>query len=285
MDAAHDRAITSVGKNTPPPTIQDESCNGPVRVRPDLMVGLGVAARLARLTTSSPIARKTAERMLRTERLVLRPMTRNDRVEFLRVLRISRAQFDEFCPLGSSEARTDEAVFERQLMLSGEAERTGWHGHACRLLALTPEGQIVAGFNVNDIERGLEHTGELVFWVSVDVQRRGYAEEGVRAMMGLAFAELPLGLGLDRVSALIAPGNEPCRRLALRLGLRLGTTSAPVELTLGDRRVTHDVYEAFAKVGSVQHDGSADGHFVEGKPSVASAVLGHGVLRILRTED
>lgn len=295
MDAAHEQTIAHAGSSGRSPVDDRGLNNAAVRVRPDLMAGLGVAARLARLTLqpAAPIGVAKSGRSLRTERLVLRAMVAGDRLEFLRVLRVSRGHLTEFCPLGSADATSDEQVFERQLALSIAAERTGWAdggggggwgGRACRLIALDADGRIVGGFNVNDIERGLEHTGELVFWLSADVQRRGYAEEGVRALMELAFADLPLGLGLHRASALIAPGNEPCRRLARKVGLRLGTASAPVELVLGDRRVAHDVYEAFATVGAMEPERAENGHVVEGKPSIGAEVFGRGLLSILRTE-
>ena len=284
MDAARERVIGPAGAT---PTDQTRADDGPVRVRANLMTGLGVAARLARLGApegSGGVAGKTDNpgRMPRTKRLAMRLLTVNDRTEFLRVLRLSRGHLAEFCPLGTEKETTGEQVFDRQLALGIGAQRTG---RALRVIALDTLGLIVGGFNINDITRGLEHTGELVFWLSADAQRRGYAEEGVRGMLELAFADLPLGLGLHRVVALIAPKNEPCRRLARKVGLVQSASAAPVELMLGERRVVHDVYEVFATIGPGAESLNTGGHVVEGKPSMAEDVLGRGLLRILRTES
>ena len=162
MDAAHNQATGTAGTGAGSPTNSMDSIAGAVRVRPHLMAELGVAARLARLASrpspGQPFGPQVDGHLLRTERLLLRPMVGNDRAEFMRVLRLSRAHMEEFCPLGSAEARTDEQIFDRQLALSIAAAKTGWGGHACRMIALNADGRIVGGFNVNDIERGLEHT-------------------------------------------------------------------------------------------------------------------------------
>jgi ribosomal-protein-alanine N-acetyltransferase len=279
------------GNAHPAPT--NASPDSPVTVRSSPIVHLGVAARLARSVTTDPA--RTPNRsanILRTERLTLRALRTEDRDEFIRVFALSRAHLETFCPLGrrdadSSHDRRGDDVFERQLALSEGAAATG---HACRLVAFDSDGRLVGGFNVNDISRGLEHAGELVFWLSADAQRRGYATEGLRAIVSHAFADLPHGLGLHRLVALIAPANEPCRRLATRVGLAVCPNSAPAMLTLNDRKVAHDVYQIFADIGAAIETeppstiGARRG-VVEGKPSIAESIFGRGLLSILRTES
>lgn len=255
------------------------AATGPVTVRAGVMTRLGVAARVARIGVGKPVeSRGNGE--LHTARLVLRPMRIEDRSEFLRVLRISRSSLDAMCPLGSGEETSDDGIFLRQLALSDGAVRTG---KACRLVAIDSAGQLVGGFNINDITRGLEHGGELVFWLSADARRLGYAEEGVRGLLDFAFADMPRGLGLHRVHAYVAPDNDACRRLMPKVGMRMSTSAAPVELRIGSRRVRHDAYEAFASVGAIAERGTM-GHVVEGKPSIAEELFGRGLLSILRTE-
>lgn len=255
------------------------AAKGPVTVRAGLMTRLGVAARVARIGSGRAVESQ-GNGELRTSRLTLRPMHIEDRLEFLRVLRISRSSLDAMCPLGSGEETKDDEVFLRQLALSDGAVRTG---KACRLLAIDSDGQLVGGFNINDITRGLEHGGELVFWLSADARRLGYAEEGVRGLLEFAFADMPRGLGLHRVHAYVAPENDPCRRLMPKVGLRMSASAAPAELRIGSRLVRHDAYETFASVGAIAERGTM-GHVVEGKPSIAEELFGRGLLSILRTE-
>ena len=50
--------------------------------------------------------------------------------------------------------------------------------------------------------------------------RQGLATEGVIAMLDLAFAPEPAGLGLHRVQANIIPHNAPSLRVAEKAGFR-----------------------------------------------------------------
>jgi RimJ/RimL family protein N-acetyltransferase len=253
----------------------------------------GVGAGLEGLRPAAPV-RVEASRpaqgptVLRTERLVLRPLLAQDREEYLRVLRVSRRHLAETCPLTTDErgVEPDEAVWERQLLLARRAEETGLAWRRVAVLAAGPGpggacGRIVGAVNVNDLSRGLEHTGELVFWVAGDASGMGIGTEMVRAAVGHALADMPAGLGLHRLSALIAPGNARCVRLARQVGLRLDTSRPPTALRLGPRTVLHDAYAAYPSVGPVAR---AARRVVEGKPSVAHGVLGQGILSILRTE-
>ena len=252
---------------------------GSVTVRTELLARLGVAARVARIGTGRPIEAH-ARMELRTARLTLRPIRAEDRPEFLRVLRLSRTSLDAMCPLGTGEESSDGEVFDRQLALSEGAVRTGT---ACRLVAIDIHAHIVGGFNINDVTRGLEHAGEIVFWVSADARKIGYGEEGVRAMLEYAMADMPRGLGLHRVHAYVSPDNEPCRRLMRRVEMHLCASAAPAELMIGTRLVRHDSYEMFASVPpELERDTMR--HVVEGKPSMAEDLFGRGLLSILRTE-
>ncbi len=281
--------MTHRSPNTAPHTLVLEgttgaasaTTSGNITVRSNLMRHLGVAARLA----SAPSV--TAPLTLRTERLHLRPLQSTDRDEFFRVVRLSRRHLDEFCPLSNrdpSEApESDEELFERQLAMAEGAAATG---RAWRAFGFDHSSRIVGAFNINDIARGLEHTGELVFWLSADATRRGYALEGVRATVTHALRDLPAGLGLHRVIALIAPGNDACLRLSKKAGFTLDTAAPPTMLRLGGRTVAHNVFEMFASVGTVPATDAIGTHgVVEGKPSIANNLFGRGLLSILRTES
>lgn len=266
----------------PGTTLLQSAGNSVVTVRPDLLRHLGVATRLA---AAAPALGTVGGMLLRTERLTLRPLLASDRAEFLRVLRLSRAHLAEFCPLTSADAakaETDEQIFDRHLALSNAATQTG---RAWRAGMFDADGRLVGAVNINDIARGLENTGELVFWLSADATRRGYAHEATRAAIEFALADLPRGLGLQRVTALIAPANRPCLALSRKLAMTLDPASPPTLLTLGPRQVSHDTYHIYASVvGESRAPTSDDEHVVEGKPSIADDLFGRGLLSILRTE-
>ena len=82
-------------------------------------------------------------------------------------------------------------------------------------LVVREEGRLVGrvGFQVG---RPSEHQAE-IWWV-LDRSRwgRGYAAEGARALLGLAFGEL----GLHRVIADLDPRNLASERVAEKLGMR-----------------------------------------------------------------
>ena len=205
---------------------------------------LNRAAGLARMRGAQPL-RIDNPSIVRTDRLTLRPVTPSDREEFLRVLRISRAHLTRFCPLGKGGIGDESAeeLFDRQLQLSEGALATG---KAWRRIGVTSDGRIAGSFCINDISRGLENSGELVFWMSAELAGQGYATEGVRATLEHAFADLPRGLGLHRVVALVAPSNAACLRVMRKTGFALNPQGVPIELILSGKPAPHDVYAAFA---------------------------------------
>lgn len=234
---------------------------------------LSLATRIAGLRPELPIEVPVA--LLRTQRMILRPLRSADRPEFLRVLATSREHLRRFCPLAdpTRPSQSDADIFERQLDLAMGAQATG---RAWRAAAFDIEGRLVGGFNLNDLSRGLEHTAELVVWTSAPCAGKGYGAEGAQAVLNHAFADAPQGLGLHRISALIAPDNTPCLALARKAGFKRSARQT-IELLLGGERIAHNVYEAFAPVPPAAP-------VVESKPSMGQAVFGTGLLSILRTE-
>lgn len=129
-------------------------------------------------------------------------------------------------------------MFDRQLRMTheGDAKGTAW-----RRAAFLDDGRFVGCFNLNAITRGLTFTADANWWVSADHAGRGLAGEGVAAMLDVALDDLPRGLGLHRVSALIAPDNAASLAVARRAGMTR-TAEAPVPLELCGRLVAHDVH-------------------------------------------
>jgi RimJ/RimL family protein N-acetyltransferase len=249
---------------------------------------LSLAAKLARMRSeiahplevsmSSVDAQRRDQKIeLRTARLVLRPLIASDLPAFLRMLQRSREHLNAFCPLHAPGAAGDDdhATFLRQLELARGALSTR---RALRLNAFLPDGTLVGGFNLNDIQRGLENMAELVAWVGIDHVGQGYATEGVSRLLEYGFGDAPRGVGLQKVIGLVAPENGACIRLLRKCGFRSDPNAGQLELTIDRRRVAHDVYSIFAPV-SLETTAQ-----VEGKPSIPQRILGTGLLSILKTE-
>lgn len=177
-------------------------------------------------------------RVLKTRRLVIRPLLADDRGAFLEAVRASRVELDRAHPL-HEPGESDDELFDRQLALARAGDRTG---KAWRRVGVRSDGVIVGAFNVNAIARGLAFEGEAAWWVRSDLGGRGLATEGVEAMAAFALADLPEGLGLYSLHAMIDPGNLASLRIADRLGFspRPGVT-AKVRVA-GEWR-THEVFE------------------------------------------
>ena len=154
---------------------------------------------------------------VRTSRLILRVAREEDRTEFLRVHALS-AEF--FRPGGPARPRgvALEARFarERPAATVGAAR-----GTQLRLVGLLPSGRLVGFFSLTEIVRGVFQNAYAAWAVSADAAGQGFATEGVRALLALAFAPTARGgLGLHRVQANVIPENGPSVRLAERVGFR-----------------------------------------------------------------
>ena len=163
-------------------------------------------SRLGPLRPSYPI---------RTERLLLRPLTAGD-ADALLAYR-GRDDVSRYVP---GEPMSRDEILER---IAGRWART----------ELTDEGQALT-LGAELAETGLAGTGELagdvvLFWHSREhasgevgyvfnpaLGGRGYATEAANAMLRLGFE----GIGLHRIVARIEERNEPSVRLARRLGMR-----------------------------------------------------------------
>lgn len=147
---------------------------------------------------------------IRTERLRLRPLVREDRAEFVRVYKLSEAHFRPWTP--AHEESLDD-LFEGELRKVGNPRRhVRWVGEAA-------PGRLVGFFNLGEIVRGVFQNAYASWAVSADAAGQGYATEGVWALLDLAFSP-DRGLGLHRVQANVIPENERSVRLAERVGMR-----------------------------------------------------------------
>jgi RimJ/RimL family protein N-acetyltransferase len=147
---------------------------------------------------------------VRTERLLLRPLTAGD-ADALLAYR-SRADVSRYVPF---EPMSRDDILER---IAGPWARTELtdEGQALTLGAQVAETGELAG-DVILFWHSREHAGgEVGYVLNPALAGRGYATEAANAMLRLGFE----GLGLHRIVARIDEENEPSVRLARRLGMR-----------------------------------------------------------------
>lgn len=193
---------------------------------------LGTTAREATFGLRRPVEVHPLS-PVHTARFSLRLLDLRDREEFLRVLEVS-SHLDGYMPLRHPGERP-EAAFARHLAMArnGDASGVAW-----RRIAVGSDGRIAGGFNLIHIERGLSFRADATWWVAGDMVGRGVASECAHAMLDMALAEPPTGLGLHEIHGHIQVDNAPCLRVAERVGMRLTGTPAQT-LQVGDRWVLH----------------------------------------------
>ncbi len=154
--------------------------------------------------------------LIRTLRMLLRPLCTDDRAEFVRVLTVSRAFFAPWFPARPVGETLDE-FFTRQLdqTLSGIRDGTQY-----RFVGLLDDSRIAGFFNLFQIVRGAAQYAMVSWSVNAEVGRQGLCTEGVTALLDFAFAPPSTGLGLHRVQANIIPANTPSIRIAEKTGFR-----------------------------------------------------------------
>lgn len=199
---------------------------------------------------TAPVAVETSG-VLRTPRLLLRPLTEHDRAAYLSLVDDNRAELDGRIPL-CEPGESDDAFFGRQL----EACRAGDADHGCcrRVAELAGEigecnagagrpGTLVGCFNLNAIQRGLAWEADAAWWIGARFTGLGLATEGVRALLGYAFEAMPAGLGLHGVHCGIEASNAASIRIAEKCGFE-HRPGAQSYLKVGQRWVNHEFYMA-----------------------------------------
>lgn len=155
---------------------------------------------------------------LRTQRLILREIDEADRDEFIRMYRVSTDHFKPWFPSRPAE-QSDDEYFDEQLTTAHTAHAAGTS--LKRLAFRIADGRLVGSFNLNNIARRVYQNADAGWSVSADALGLGFAAEGVSALLDLAFAPPPHGLGLHRVQANIMPPNAASLRVAAKCGFRI----------------------------------------------------------------
>jgi ribosomal-protein-alanine N-acetyltransferase len=153
---------------------------------------------------------------IQTPRMVLRPLGAQDRDEFIRVHELSRELWRPWTP---AQAAGDTA--SQQFTRAYETGLRGLQaGTQFRVIGELADGRIAGFFSLSEIVRGVFQNAYAGWRISAEVAGSGYATEGVRGILDLAFAAPGRGLGLHRVQANIIPANAASLRVAEKCGFR-----------------------------------------------------------------
>lgn len=174
------------------------------------------AAEAMRAGIESMSLERPAEVLAREEpapRLALRALTEADRAEFVELINISLPHLAPWIPTLARGVSSEE-FFELELerTLTEEPKR-----RSVRRVGVV-DGRIIGMFNLFNISMGLSMQADISWWVAKPYTRRGYAGQALKLLLRDAFADLPKGLGLHRVMAMIAPENVASLKLARSLG-------------------------------------------------------------------
>lgn len=151
-----------------------------------------------------------------TDRLILRPATRDDAEAF-------EAALDSLIASGDGTSGVNlpgehaKQIVNRQLELTAKGLRTG---NALRRAIFDREdtNAILGCCNLIAIERGLEWFAELALWLAPEARGKGIAREACAAVTEHALADLPGGLGCASVRAYVQPTNSRAQSLFANLG-------------------------------------------------------------------
>ncbi|MSR36463.1 MAG: N-acetyltransferase [Gemmatimonadetes bacterium] len=155
------------------------------------------------------IGRGDMVELVRTERLVLRPLSVGDRDEYLRMHEASQEHFRPWLTT-LNDPGTPTGRFEREL---ARVQSEHPAGTGLRWVALF-DGEMAAVVALSQIFCGSFQNAYAGWRVGVDHIGLGVATEAVRALLDLALAPEPTGLGLHRVQANVIPQNVASRRVA-----------------------------------------------------------------------
>jgi ribosomal-protein-alanine N-acetyltransferase len=198
--------------------------------------GGGVATAM-KSSTRTKAVEVLAPNILRTQRLVLRPLRASDRDQFLHMVDVSRAQLERWVR-PHREGESDVALFERQLKMCEEGDRRGL---AFRRVAMLDDGRLAGCFNLNSISRGIICEADFTWWMSSELTGAGLATEAAEAMIEFALLAHPNGLGLHRIQAAIHPSNARSIKMASKLRLKK-QDGATVSILMDEQWEAHELY-------------------------------------------
>ncbi len=163
---------------------------------------------------------------LRCDSLLLRPLGYADEPAFLEALERSREPLRRWIPLeGKNESAGDYFHHQVQKAIEGDSTNT-----ACRRAIFLNDNTFVGMVNIIKIERGMEWTAEANWWIDSQHAGKGLGTKALEALLDHAFAEMPMGLGLHQLRAMICLDNPASVRIAEKLGFKNSGTTDLLEI-------------------------------------------------------
>ncbi|MEU4536512.1 GNAT family N-acetyltransferase [Streptosporangium sp. NPDC023825] len=138
-------------------------------------------------------------------RVTLRPITGDDREEFLGLVRASAGLHHPWISLPGT-ADGFQALLTRYAQPDEE----------CLLVRLRDTGAIAGVININNIIRGRFQCGAIAYAAFAPTSGQGYMSEGLQLLLRHAFEDLRL----HRLEAQVQPGNRASLKLLERHGFR-----------------------------------------------------------------
>lgn len=151
---------------------------------------------------------------LRTDALTLRPLGYSDEAPFFEALERSRESLRRWIPLEASK-QTASDYFKHQVQKAIEGDRSNT---AYRRAVFLNDNTFVGMVNIIKIERGMEWTAEANWWIDSAHAGKGLGTKAIQAMLDHALADMPIGLGLHAIRAMICLDNPGSVRIAEKLG-------------------------------------------------------------------
>lgn len=142
-------------------------------------------------------------------RVALRAPAPRDAAAFVELRRASRAELEPFeaYPEGGPDPFSEQA-FERFLATSDSPRRARF------VVERRSDGALLGAVSLTGIARGVLQSAALDYWLGTPHVGQGYMGEALALALRHAFDTL----GLQRVEALVLPGNARSRRLLERSG-------------------------------------------------------------------
>jgi len=146
--------------------------------------------------------------MIRTERLLLRPLHQDDLPHLQQYA--TRHEFYRYLPIVEQTPDTVAAFLEQRLIEAKAIEKQHW------VFALEPHGagRLIGTVRLSVISK--DHwTGDIGYGLNADFHGLGYMTEAVRAALNFGFNEL----GMHRISATTDVQNVASCRVLERVGM------------------------------------------------------------------
>jgi len=174
---------------------------------------------------------------LSTDQITMRPLGYADESAFVEALNRSRPDLRRWIPL-EAEGESPSDFFHSQLQrtIQGDTKQTSF-----RRAVFLNDSTFVGMFNLIKINRGLEWTAEVNCWIDSKFAGQGVGTLALQSIIDHALTDMPTGLGLHKIRAMICLDNTASERMVQRLGFsKTGNTDL---LRINDALVMHNEFE------------------------------------------